>query len=474
MDIPSGSKQKQDFENGGGTHESLDRKYGVGSSSVTRFLQHKDELRAKLVVYREHGIQSRRTLKEQHLPLMEESLYLWILQQREANIIVTSEALRVKGELLLHEIQKHGYYVGQNFAFSDGWVRRFRNRFGLHVKRVAGEKASADIGAYLKFMEILMTRIVESDLKKCQIYNADESAIFAKLLASRSVVLANETKASGRKLNKMRYTFMPCCNADGSNKLKLMFIGSAAKPRSLATKELLPVSYYNSKKAWMTRELFRTWFYREFVPTVREFSKEFNLEPKALLVLDSCTAHYDGGDDLKSDDGLIAVIYLPPNVTSEYQPMDQAVINAIKLRYKRKLMLKLVLEDEDLKFEDRLKKISLQQSIDWLSTAWNEISTSTIENSWKKLITHFPKSDWSSVDAGESDNGDDLKALITAVDALAGTTTSSEEIESWIVDHVYDYDKKSGMAHECSVHRSRNSQFGARIKRFTLYRFLQV
>lgn len=121
--------------------------------------------------------------------------------------------------------------------------------------------------------------------------------------------------------------------------------------------------------------------------------------------------------------------------------MDQAVINAIKMRYKRKLMLKLVVEDEDLPFEERLKKVSLQHSIDWLAAAWDEISSSTIENSWKKLIPCFPECGWNAVDFDESDTGGDMKALITAVDALAGTKSSDEEIESWMVDRVYDDDQ---------------------------------
>ncbi|XP_055522856.1 jerky protein homolog-like [Wyeomyia smithii] len=319
----------EDFEGGGGTYESLARKYGVGSSSVSRFIQHKEELRTKLDSYREHGVENRRTLKEQRLPVMEKSLYLWILQQREANILVAPEALRLKGELLLGELQKRGHYVDQSLTFSDGWMRRFKARYGLRVKRVTGEKASADTAAYLRFKDIFKTKLIEMGLKKSQVYNADESAIFVKLLASRSVVLSNEHQPAGRKLNKMRYTFMPCSNVDGSNKLKLMFIGTAAKPRSFPDKDKLPLSYYSSKKAWMTRDLFKSWFYNEFVPAVREFSNKSNLEPKALLLLDNCTAHYDGGDDLVSDDGLIKVIYLPPNVTSECQPMDQSVINAV-------------------------------------------------------------------------------------------------------------------------------------------------
>ncbi|XP_055622899.1 jerky protein homolog-like [Toxorhynchites rutilus septentrionalis] len=388
--------------------------------------------------YREHGVNSRKTMKTQNFPLMEESVYVWILQQREANIIVTSEVLRVKAELLFREIQKRGHYVNQKFSFSDDWMRRFKERFGLHVKRVAGEKASADVDAYIKFKEILASKITETGLQKSQVYNADESAIFVKLLASRSLALSSEKNVYGRKLNKMRYTFMPCSNIDGSNKLKLMFIGTAAKPRSFPTKELLPVSYYNSKKAWMTRELFREWFFNEFVPAVRKFSGEKSLEPKALLVLDNCTAHYTGGDNLISDDELIKLIYLPPNVTSQCQPMDQSVINAIKTRYKRKLMLKLVLENEELKFENRLKKISLMQSIDWLSAAWDEISPSTIENSWKKLLDQFPGYAWSSDTPDEFQ--DDTRALVVAIDTLTNTTTTDEDINLWLKDQVYDGD----------------------------------
>lgn len=65
MDIASGSGSKQtrkqrtltleekvriveEFEKGGGTHESLAQKYGVGSSSVTRFIQQKNDLRVKM------------------------------------------------------------------------------------------------------------------------------------------------------------------------------------------------------------------------------------------------------------------------------------------------------------------------------------------------------------------------------------------------------------------------------------------
>ncbi|XP_055625917.1 uncharacterized protein LOC129768350 [Toxorhynchites rutilus septentrionalis] len=117
--------------------------------------------------------------------------------------------------------------------------------------------------------------------------------------------------------------------------------------------------------------------------------------------------------------------------------MDQAVINAIKRKYKRKLMLALILENEHLSFEERLKKINLQQCISWLATSWEEISDKTIRNSWKKLIDGLPE-DAVNVDSKAAD--DDFKALVSRIDSLAGTKTSEQDIDLWIKDQVYDAD----------------------------------
>ncbi|XP_055633562.1 jerky protein homolog-like [Toxorhynchites rutilus septentrionalis] len=406
----------EDFEAGGGTHDFLGKKYGVGSSTVTRIIQKKEAIREAVDKFKEYGVNNRKTLKEQTFPLLEEALYIWILQQRQSNILLTVDILKAKAELLFKMFQDRGLYAVHGFSASDGWMHRFKQRFGLRVKAVTGEKASVNVEAYLNFKKVLQKKIQEMQLSLSQVFNADESALFIKLLATRSVVTCDETVASGRKQNKTRYTFMPCSNIDGSLKLPLYFICTAAKPRGINIEEL-PVSYNHSKKAWMTRLLFRQWFHEEFVPAVRKFSAERGLEPKALLVLDNCTSHYDVDESLQSDDGLIQVIYLPPNVTAECQPMDQAVINAIKRKYKRKLMLALILENEHLSFEERLKKINLQQCISWLATSWEEISDKTIRNSWKKLID----------------------GLLT-IDSLAGTKTSEQDIDLWIKDQVYDAD----------------------------------
>ncbi|XP_021693623.1 tigger transposable element-derived protein 2-like [Aedes aegypti] len=221
------------------SYEQIAKKYGVGCSSVSRFVKQKETIKSKVDTYREHGVEERRTLKVQSFPLLEQALFVWVLQQRNANVVVPSEVLKAKAKQLFEHFQGKGCYEECHFLASNGWARRFRNRFGL---RTADEKAAA-----------------------------------------------------GRKLNRIRYTFMPCSNMDGTLKLKLMFIGMSENPRDLPRdKKSLPVSYYNAKKAWMTRALFQKWFDEEFVPAVRKFSKENDLEPKALLVLDNCSAHHIG------------------------------------------------------------------------------------------------------------------------------------------------------------------------------------
>jgi DDE superfamily endonuclease len=150
-----------------------------------------------------------------------------------------------------------------------------------------------------------------------QIYNADEAALFLKLLLAQTWALHQEKVAEGKKVNKTRLTFMPCSNKTGDNKLRLMIIGHSAKPRCFPKDTSnLPFFYRSNKTAWQTRKSFQEWFHEEFVPSVREFSRLQNIEPKALLLLDNCSAHHSGGEELKSDDGLIFCYFLPPNVTS--------------------------------------------------------------------------------------------------------------------------------------------------------------
>ena len=69
--------------------------------------------------------------------------------------------------------------------------------------------------------------------------------------------------------------------------------------------------------------------------SVEKHLAENNLTRKAILVLDNASSH-PANDQLK--DGDIKALFLPANVTSIRQPMDQGVLQALKKKYRRTLL----------------------------------------------------------------------------------------------------------------------------------------
>ena len=160
---------------------------------------------------------------------------------------------------------------------------------------------------------------------------------------------------------------------------------------------LLPVKYTNQKNAWMTSNQFHEWFHHDFVPYVQEQLRSLGEEPNAVLVLDNCSAHPDP-EDLVSSDGKIYAKYLPANVTALIQPMDQGVIQLLKKKYKKKLLHRLIIEDDmGVSIVDILKGVNLKVVADMVYEAWTEVSKDTLRKSWQKIIpitaSSFGKSD---------------------------------------------------------------------------------
>jgi hypothetical protein len=65
-------------------------------------------------------------------------------------------------------------------------------------------------------------------------------------------------KMSGKKKDKFRITVGLACNADGSEKMPLFFIGKSKQPRCFDKRppKSYGIYYRNNQKAWMTAELF--------------------------------------------------------------------------------------------------------------------------------------------------------------------------------------------------------------------------
>jgi len=96
----------------------------------------------------------------------------------------------------------------------------------------------------------------------------------------------------------------------------------------------------------MNSGIFSDWFNTTFVPSVKKYLHDKKLPAKAIFVLDNAPSH-QSADVLQSSDKSVTTMYLPANMTSLIQPMNQGVIEMLERHYKRELLWKLLLLDSE-------------------------------------------------------------------------------------------------------------------------------
>lgn len=305
---------------------------------------------------------------------------------------ITGPILKAKAVQLhqqLHEARGGGEDGSvKEFVASDGWLWKFSRRHAIRQLTLQGEKLSADKPAANDFISSFQNFIEENNYTLNQIFNCDETGLYYRLLPQKTLASSLEKSADGRKRQKERVTINACSNVLGTIKLSLLLIGKYKNPRCFKNiaRDSLPVIYENQSNAWVNTSIFANWFHQHFVPIVRREFKKLGIQPKAVLILDNCSAHPDE-EELVSSDGKIIAKYLPPNVTSLIQPMDQGVLELIKRRYRRKILEELVLrDDEGISIPDYLKSINMLTVTTLISACWDEISAKTLRLSWRKIL----------------------------------------------------------------------------------------
>ena len=110
---------------------------------------------------------------------------------------------------------------------------------------------------------------------------------------------------------------------------------------------------------------------------VRELDNQSEKENwKVALIIDNCTAQPDSRG-LKGVD----LFFLPSNTTSDLKPTDQGVIRSLKVRYRNKVVQKMI-EGTDCK--KSLPTISLLDTMRILVLAWDEVTDKTVQSCFKK------------------------------------------------------------------------------------------
>lgn len=256
---------------------------------------------------------------------------------------------------------------GKPLAYSNGWLQAWQKRCGVRLKRKHGEAASIDEEAARQGRD-KMRRLTDVYVRS-DIYNMDETAFYFRQEASTT--LSTKKKVSGKKKNMNRLTLVLAVNADGTDKLPPLYIGTAAVPRPLKGHDViseLGVFYTNSKKGWMNSNIFITW--------LLWLDLRMRMEKRqVLLLVDNASSHKYPAFSLTN----VRLEFLPKNQTARLQPLDQGIIKATKGRYS-----KTKVKHSVTRFLEGLpqEKVDVWTALTWSKRAFDDVSAETIQNCW--------------------------------------------------------------------------------------------
>lgn len=400
----------------GDTNVNIAKEFHVSHSTISTIWKNRAKVKD---LFEKNSLKLKRSRPCQH-NVIDLALLNWFKQQRTNNIPIS-------GPILLEKANELATLSGEEqFEINSSWIQRFRARHNIVFGKISGEANDAPKEVSEEWLKHTWPALSEN-YQASDIFNADETGLFYNMTPDKTMKFKGE-KCTGGKMSKTRLTIMVAANMTGTCKKKLMVIGKSKKPRCFKNVHNLPVAYESNKKAWMTSAIFEKW--------LRDWDAQLKLKQrKILLLIDNCPAH-PNVPNLQC----IKLVFLPPNVTSILQPMDQGIIKALKMQYRKMQVLEMLRSIEEKK---ERKALSILDSILMISEAWDKVSAATITNCFRHAGFKKPSSLENTTDS--SDEEDNIPLLILAknlkgkklelaqlTEALLNETISENDLEEFI------------------------------------------
>lgn len=143
---------------------------------MSRILKLKNELLAKT----DRSIQKKTRIRNGRAHGLEIALFEWVCDKSVGRINVNGPMIKAKGEWLLSAANAELPPERQiSLRFSDGWLNKFKPRWGLRSFRIHGESGDADTGAIEVDLPPIHAKL--KDYEDEDIFNADECGLFYKM-----------------------------------------------------------------------------------------------------------------------------------------------------------------------------------------------------------------------------------------------------------------------------------------------------
>lgn len=311
--------------------------------------------------------QTKSRIRPGEWPDLERALILWHEAVTDQGGVITGDILQEKAGEIWDRLPSS---QGKNKpVFSSGWLTGFKARHGLYQHTFHGEEGAVPAAA-----DEAMTTIHDEVryYNERDIFNMDETGLFWRLAPSTGL---SSQRRGGIKKDKARISLALCCNANGTERMPPFVIGKARIPHALrgVNMSTLGVRWHSNSNAWMTGPIMKVWL------------EEFYLhvgQRRVLLLLDNFSAH-NTGLAMAPPPGNVQVLFLPPNATSRYQPLDQGIIQNFKVYYKKQWLQFMVKHWQEQ--QDPMKEMNIHIALRWIIRAWHmDISSLTIRNCYRR------------------------------------------------------------------------------------------
>lgn len=332
---------------------------------------------------KEHFLKQKKLMKQGKIyekdVRLEQALYTWFLQKRSIGKPVTEPMLKSKA-LEFNEL----YKGTKNFKGISGFMNEFKTRHNIKCLTNDEKALSMDQELNNNFYQEFIKYCTDKKIPLDKIYNADETGLNWKMMPKKILTSDKHQSSSEIKSVEDRVTLMVCTNATGSHKLPLLIIGKTNNPNYLKKTKSLPIVYMNQTNAWMDGQLMSRWYREVFLPEIERVHGSNN--EKCLLLLDNASSHLST-ERLNSIDERCRVIFLPPNVSSLVQPMNQGIVEKLKKMYKKKFLnVMLVARNVKKSIPKLLELFEIPKLACLISEVWGDVTENDVKNAWRNIF----------------------------------------------------------------------------------------
>src|SRR5882724_6096375 len=212
------------------------KEYGLKPlSHLTRILAKKYEIIQKFNQMNKKDVKKSFKLSTSKYPKEEKAVIKWMRQMRHKKGILSSN-------IILKKAEDFAKLFGNNdWTPTAGFLKGLKRRHNVLFTKKHGESDSVSEQIVQKWSQELKTII--NGYKPEDVYNLDESALFWRLLPSKTYAFTDESKY-GIKKSKERITIVVITNADGSDRMCTM-IGKSVRPLAFRGIKYFPIDYYS-------------------------------------------------------------------------------------------------------------------------------------------------------------------------------------------------------------------------------------